>query len=208
MPNSAAIKPVIDIDGNGYDTVIISTQFWTKQNLNTTRYRNGDPIPKVTDATTWATLTTGAWCWYNNDSATYAATYGRLYNWYTVNDPRGMTPIGWHVPSDTEWAIMENNLGGAAVVGGAMKETGTKHWTTPNYGATNSSGFTGLPGAYRNASDGSFYYIGDYGYWWSSTEISATGALNRGLFYNNGNIINIRNGYHKRFGFSVRCVRD
>ena len=120
------------------------------KNLDVDRYRNGDPIPKVTDPTAWVALTTGAYCYYNNDSATYAATYGKLYNWYAVNDPRGLAPAGWHIPSDAEWATIETCLGGASVAGGEMKETGTIHWQSPNTGATNSSGFTGLPGGYRN----------------------------------------------------------
>ena len=124
-------------------------QTWMLKNLDVDRYRNGDPIPKVTDPSIWTSLTTGAYCYYNNDSATYAATYGKLYNWYAVHDPRGLAPEGWHIPSDAEWATLETCLGGSSVAGGKMKETGTTHWTAPNTDATNSSGFAGLPGGFR-----------------------------------------------------------
>src|SRR5205085_6409714 len=134
--------------------------------LSVSTYLNGDTIPSITDPTIWASLTTGAYCYYNNDSTTYAATYGKLYNWYAVNDPRGLAPLGWHIPSDAEWTTLENCLGGSSVAGGAMKETGITYWLSPNTSATNSSGFTGLPGGYRNPSDGSFYLISSNGIWW------------------------------------------
>src|ERR1035437_1728963 len=144
------------------------TQVWMLKNLDVSTYRNGDWIPEVTDPGAWSALTTGAWCWYNNDP-TMGVIYGKLYNWYAVNDPRGLAPTGWHVPSDAEWWTLSTCLGGAAVAGGAMKETGTTHWTSPNTGATNSSGFTGLPEGLRT-DGGPFYDVGSYGGWWSSTE--------------------------------------
>ncbi len=124
-------------------SVTIGTQIWSTKNLDVARYRNGDPIPQVTNPTQWASTRTGAWCWYNNDSATYASTYGRLYNWYALNDPRGLAPQGWHVPTDEEWTILTDYLGGLSLSGGKMKST--TGWNAPNTGATNSSGFTGLP---------------------------------------------------------------
>src|ERR1035437_8570614 len=130
-------------------SVTICTQVWMLKNLDVSTYRNGDLIPKVTTTTAWDALTTGAWRWCNNDPA-MGVIYGKLYNWYVVNDPRGLAPTGWHVPSDAEWTTLSTCLGGYAVAGGAMKETGTTHWTSPNTGATNSSGFTGLPGGGRN----------------------------------------------------------
>ncbi len=198
------VPPLTDIDGNVYDTVKIGTQFWMKQNLKTTRYRNGDAIPKVTDPAAWAALTTGAYCYYNNDSATYAAVYGKLYNWYAVNDARGLAPAGWHVPIDAEWTILSTGLGGDVVAGGAMKETGSTHWTSPNSGATNTSGFTGLPGGFRS-NGGTFFGVGSDGYWWSSTEFSATDAWYRLLNYVGGSIS--RFNFNKPDGFSVRCLR-
>jgi uncharacterized protein (TIGR02145 family) len=205
LPEPAPAKPLKDIDGNGYDTVKIGTQFWMKQNLTTSHYRNGDPIPEITSNAVWSSLTTGAWCWYNNDSATYAATYGKLYNWYAVNDPRGLAPKGWHVPSDAEWTSLSNSLGGDPVAGGKMKETGTTHWKTPNTGATNSSGFKCLPGGSRDY-DGAFNDIGNLGEFWSSTEFDAANVFGRGLGSSNGSIG--RGTNHKKSGLSVRCLRD
>lgn len=187
-------------------SVTICTQVWMLKNLEVTAYRNGDPIPQVTDQATWAGLTTGAWCYYSNNSAN-GPVYGKLYNWYAVNDPRGLAPAGWHVPSDAEWATIETCLGGASVAGGAMKEAGTTHWTTPNTGATNSSGFTGLPGGGRYGS-GTFGDVGGLGFWWSSTEASPTDAWSRYLSYGNGSINRNGSGSGKKDGFSVRCLKD
>lgn len=184
--------------------VRICLQIWKVKNLEVTTYRNGDPIPEVTDPTAWTGLSTGAWCYYNNDPAN-GTVYGKLYNWYAVNDPRGLAPTGWHVPSNAEWTILGTCLGGDAVAGGNMKETGTTHWTTPNTGATNSSGFTGLPGGRRNAI-GVFSQVGSYGIWWSSTEFNTAFAVYRLLGYNDGNLIGSNN--EKQIGFSVRCVKD
>jgi uncharacterized protein (TIGR02145 family) len=186
--------------------VTICAQRWMVKNLDVDKYRNGDPIPKVTDPTAWVALTTGAYCYYNNDSVTYAATYGKLYNWYAVNDPRGLAPTGWHIPSDAEWTILSACLGGNATAGGAMKETGTTHWTSPNTGATNSSGFTALPGGFRFYSDGTFGFVSVGGYWWSSTEYNTTNAWQRYLANYYG-YINIDNS-NKQYGLSVRCLRD
>ena len=180
-------------------------QTWMLKNLNVDRYRNGDPIPKVTDPTIWSGLTTGAYCYYDNDSASYAAVYGKLYNWYAVNDPRGLAPLGWHVPSHAEWGALELCLGSASVAGGEMKETGTTHWFSPNTGATNSSGFAGLPGGNRY-DFGPFVYIGFIGYWWSSTEYNPTAAWFLDLEYNDGG--SGRHGQSRRSGYSVRCLRD
>ena len=185
-------------------TIVIGTQQWMEKNLDVLTYRNGDIIPQVTDPTAWAALTTGAWCYYNNDVAN-GAIYGKLYNWYAVNDPRGLAPTGWHVPTDDEWTTLSTTLGGDAVAGGKMKVAGTTRWTTPNTGATNESGFAGLPGGYRYT-NGSFYNVGDYGYWWSSTELNTTNAWYRFLGYNDGSFL--RSGGNKKFGFSVRCLRD
>jgi uncharacterized protein (TIGR02145 family) len=174
------------------------------KNLDVAFYRNGDPIPQVTDATAWAALTTGAWCYYNNDP-TQGNKYGKLYNWYAVNDPRGLAPQGWHVPSDAEWTTLETTLGGSSVAGGKMKEAGTLNWTTPNTSSTNESGFAGLPGGFR-FSGGTFSSIGEVGYWWSSTEYNTGNAWYRGLGCNYGYVSS--GNYNKVGGFSVRCLRD
>jgi len=182
------------------------TQRWMVQNLDVTTYRNGDPIPKVTDNATWAALSTGAYCYYNNDSATYAATYGKLYNWFAVNDPRGLAPAGWHIPTDAEWTTSETCLGGSSICGGAMKETGTTHWITPNAGATNSSGFTGLPGAGREFDGTFFFVVGENGIWWSSTQVGGVDAWTRRFGYATASVFIAQ--YNMRNGYSVRCLRD
>jgi uncharacterized protein (TIGR02145 family) len=193
------------------ESLTIDKQVWMLKNLDVSAYRNGDPLPEVTDPNLWVGLNTGAWCWYNNDSSTYAAIYGKLYNWYAVNDTRGLAPAGWHVPSDLEWTTLSNFLGGDAVAGGAMKEAGmsnkgsTTHWIAPNTGATNSSGFTGLPGGVRD-DRGEFNFIQNDGYWWSTTEINEPEAWSRYLgFY--GALLG-RTNTTKQIGFSVRCLKD
>jgi hypothetical protein len=122
MNGEIASSP-LPLPDNTIPSVTIGTQIWSTKNLDVARYRNGDTIPQVANATQWGNLTTGAWCWYNNDSATYAATYGRLYNWYAVNDPRGLAPQGWRIPTEGDWVILADYLGGASVAGGKMKST-------------------------------------------------------------------------------------
>ena len=189
---------------NAKAQVGIGTQQWMSKNLDVAFYRNGDPIPQVTDPTAWAALTTGAWCYYNNDS-TQGNKYGKLYNWYAVNDTRGLAPQGWHIPSDAEWTTLATSLGGASVAGGKMKEAGTLNWISPNTEGNNNSGFAGLPGGYR-FSNGTFISVGVYGSWWSATETNTTAAWNRYLNYYDGGIDRATNG--KKLGFSVRCLRD
>lgn len=191
--------------GTNNPSVSICCQRWMTKNLDVATYRNGDIIPKVTNNAAWEALTTGAYCYYNNDSATYAATYGKLYNWYAVNDPRGLAPEGWYIPTDFEWTTLVTCMGGDTIAGGPMKEIGTTHWTPPNTGATNLSGFTGLPGGYRD-NGGFFYNFGGAGTWWSSTENNSDNAMYRGISYNNDDVL--KSGFNKRFGFSVRCLRD
>ena len=186
-------------------TIVIGTQQWMEKNLEVVTYRNGDIIPQVTDATTWAGLTTGAWCYYNNDVAN-GAIYGKLYNWYAVNDSRGLAPQGWHVPTDTEWTTLTDKLGGAtSVAGGKMKSVGTTKWTTPNTSATNESGFSGLPAGYCDDT-GPFFNIGNYGFWWSSSVYDSSKAWSRVMSSNLGTVTNPFN--IKAGGFSVRCLRD
>ncbi len=143
--NDLTYGTMTDQDGNTYKTITIGTQTWMAENLKTTKYRNGDPIPNVTDISEWYHLTTGAYCDYINTPGS-DVTYGKLYNWHTVADSRNIAPTGWHVPSDAEWAILIEYLGGSDVAGGKLKETGTTHWYNPTTEATNESGFTGLPG--------------------------------------------------------------
>ncbi len=221
-----------DQEGDMIEAVLIGTQEWMKENLNSTCYQDGTPIPNVTDADQWNSLTTGAWCWYNNDSATFAATYGKLYNWYAVAgihsasalaDPalrKKLAPNGWHIPSNTEWTTMINSIdaeadGGSYPVGGIpnsaggrMKaigtiEAGTGLWFAPNLSASNVSGFTGLPGGARGES---FFSLGQFGYWWTSSEITSESAWKRYLSHSSESVY--KEGSLKHSGFSVRCIKD
>ena len=204
MSFSSDLLTVTDIDGNVYQAVTIGTQVWMKENLRVTHYRNGDAIPNVTDSATWVHLTTGAYSEYNND-VDNAATYGRLYNWYAAADSRNMAPLGWHVASDAEYQTLVDYLGGNTVAGGKMKEAGTSHWRSPNTGATNESGFTALAGGYRGG-NGTYFHMGENVHFWSSTHCDDNYAWTRHLYYNFSNFN--RSYYDKRYGYSVRCVRD
>jgi uncharacterized protein (TIGR02145 family) len=195
---------IIDYDGNSYNIVKIGTQIWMAENLKTTTYNDGTAIALITDNTAWQNLTTGAYCWYNNDETTYKDTYGALYNWHAVN-VGNLCPTGWHVPSDEEWMTLTSYLGGQIVAGGKLKEIGTTHWLTPNTGATNETGFTSLPGGYRS-NDGTFDNIGNYGYWWSATEFNSNSAWFQFMFYDDSYADSSDN--LKALGISVRCVKD
>ena len=195
-------------------TITIGTQFWQNTNLNVSSYSDGTSIPQVTDPTAWVNLTTGAWCYYNNDSAT-GTTYGKLYNWYAVvgiwneasktdvTQRKKLAPTGYHVPSDAEWTTLTDYLGGVGVAGGKMKATTL--WNSPNTDATNTSGFTGLPGGCRGYT-GTFGNVGNIGIWWSSSEANTAVAWDRNLNYNNGGANSYLND--ETNGYSVRCLRD
>ncbi|NBU73313.1 MAG: hypothetical protein EBS53_18045 [Bacteroidetes bacterium] len=199
---------VTDIDGNLYHTVQIGAQCWTQSNLKVSKYRNGDNIPTGLSNADWQNTTSGAYAIYNNDPVN-DGLYGKLYNHYAVTDSRGLCPTGWHVPSDAEWTILENHLGGSSVAGGALKSTAMQPtpggWASPNTGATNSSGFTAPPGGVRD-------YLGDFftmtlnGHWWSSSVWSASAAWTRFLLYGGSTIT--RNYRIRAYGYSVRCCRD
>lgn len=199
--NAIDNRPGIPITAN---EVRIGNQTWATKNLNVDHYKNGDPIPQVTDATQWRNITTGAWCYYNNDPAN-GAIYGKLYNWYAVNDARGLAPEGYHVPTHLEWGILAYFLGGETTAGGSMKETGTAHWLSPNTNATNSSGFTGLAGGWRN-NNGAFVNVGNNGLWWSASQNGIAGSWIRILYYNNTNANSQIEGAW--LGFSVRCMKN
>jgi len=207
-------QTVTDIDGNVYPTVSIGTQVWMKENLRTTRYNNGVLIPNVINPTTWTNIATGARCYYNNDSVTNAIVYGALYNWAAAANSGGICPAGWHVPGENEWNTLEKYLDNTVDttvtglsgtdIGGKLKEAGTAHWTSPNTGATNSSGFNALPGGYRYIY-ASYTDIGNYGYWWTADDYDASGAWDRLLSYDNNQIYRY---YHDKMlsGFSIRCI--
>lgn len=195
----------VTFDGYTYTSIVLGNgQEWMAENLRTTTYANGDPIPNVTAASQWGSTTTGAWVHYDNNSQ-YENPYGKLYNWYTVADPRNVCPTGWHVPTDAEYTLLSDYLGGEPVAGGKMKSTGTQYWISPNTDATNESGFSGLPGGYR-LNGGPFGNIGNLGYWWSSSEDDAYTAWSRGLVYVNGSVFRVNE--NKDTGISVRCLRD
>ncbi|MBN2356048.1 caspase family protein [candidate division KSB1 bacterium] len=213
------IGTVRDIDGNVYKTVKIGNQWWMAENLKVTRYRNGDAIPHVTDNNAWEKLTTGAYCNYDNNE-THVATYGRLYNWYAVNDPRGLAPAGWHVPSYAEWKKLEMFLGMSqseadeegwrGAIGGKLREAGTAHWERTKYdatNATNASGFSGLPGGCRYANwDAMFEGLGDSGNFWLSTEYTSLAAWRLSL---TNTMLGVYHSHsYKLYGFSVRCLLD
>jgi len=218
----------IDQEGDTFTSVFIGSQEWMSENLNVASYSDGTPIPQITDQNEWDALTTGAWCWYDNDSAWHATTFGRLYNWYAVAgiydaaseaNPalrKQLAPTGWHVPADVEWSTMINFLDPAAdggenpnIAGGMMKTTGTLNagtglWGDPNEMASNVSGFSGVPGGGRFL--GGYTNIISNGYWWSSSEFNPYFALCRYLDNSDGSAF--RNITDKKHGFSVRCLRN
>jgi uncharacterized protein (TIGR02145 family) len=180
------------------------------ENLKVTHYNDGTEIPTGYSDDDWANLSTDAYAVYD-DNESNADTYGYMYNWYAV-ETDNLAPEGWHVPTDEEWTALSDYLGGSSVAGGKMKECTpgscpeSEYWNSPNTGATNESGFTGLPGGYRSYNFGYYNHMGNYGYFWSSTESDNNSAWSRLLFYNYSVID--RFNYDLRSGFSVRCIRD
>lgn len=212
--NNNPSDTITDADGNVYSTVTIGTQVWMAENLRTTKDNNVTPFPLVTDGAAWGTMTTAAYCWYNNDEAANKSVYGALYNWTAAMNA---CPAGWHLPTDEEWKALERNLGMnntdadatgwrySGLVGGKLKETGTSHWKVPAVEATNTSGFTSLPGGDRD-SDLGFLNLGDYCYFWSATEDGNSRAWYRRLNDDNAGVH--RNSSRKETGYSVRCLKN
>ena len=195
-----------DIDGNVYHTVIIGTQTWMVENLKTTKYCNGDLIGTTTPATldiSFESAPKYQWAFVGHESN--VTTYGRLYTWYAVTDSRNVCPTDWHVPTDVEWTTLTTFLGGESVAGGKLEEIGTKHWVGSNTGADNSSGFTALPGGYRNGY-GTFEGMSIVGHWWSSTEFDTTSAWLRAMVGSDSGVLRFDSGMKN--GFSVRCLQD
>jgi uncharacterized protein (TIGR02145 family) len=195
---------VSDIDGNKYHTVTLGNQVWMVENLKTTRYKNGDAIPNITDQTAWVNLGTGAYCDYANNPDN-SQIYGRLYNWYAVNDSRKLAPEGWHIATYEEWSTLIDYLGGSEVAGGKLKESGLEHWLSPNTDASNETGFTALPGGERNYNF-DFRNYKNYGYWWCASESDIKSGLSIILYYQTGTAAT--NIYLKANGYSVRCIKD
>jgi len=197
---------VHDTDGNVYNTVIIGNQVWMAENLKTTKFNDGTSITLTTSNNDWH-IHTPSYCWYNND-VTNKNKYGALYNWYAVNTAK-LAPKGWHVATDDEWTILTNFLG-ESIAGGALKKTGTAFWKYPNMGATNLYGFSAFPGGYRMYS-GEFYYKGETGYYWTSSEnknYANLDAWSRSVHYANKVVARGSDGYGMQYGFSVRCIKD
>jgi len=207
-------QTVTDYDGNVYNTVTIGTQVWMKENLKTTHYQNGTAIPNVSDGNTWWNLITEAYCDYDNTAAN-SLTYGKLYNWYAATSKNNIAPKGWHLPSEEDWNILEKYLDNTVDInasgfigtdlGSKMKSTGTSLWNSPNEGATNSSGFTALPGGFRSGTGG-FNNIKGFANWWTSKELNGSDAWMRRLYSDQTKMG--RSTYGKNYGFSIRCVRD
>ena len=208
---SVGYGTMTDQENNTYLTTRIGAQTWMAENLKASTYRNGDPIPNVTDRSQWQSLESGAYCYYNNESSN-DCPYGKLYNWYVVNDTRNICPNGWHVPTESDWVILENYLGGL-LSGGKLRSTGTQYWLSSNSGATNESGYSGLPGGYRvNAGSPSnpsldFFNLGYNGIWWSSTAVGLYNAKSRGVANNNSDVLFDGGGF-KNTGYSIRCIKD
>lgn len=193
-----------DADGNVYTTVTIGTQTWMVENLKVTKYNDGTTITNVIANSEWIKFMSGAYCWYSND-INYCNPYGALYNWYAVGTGK-LCPKGYHVATHMEWTALIDNIGGYSVAGGALKEAGNTHWLWDNVGATNSSGFTAVPGGYRYDDNGMYSGCGVFSYWWSSSAVSQSMAWKAKMSYCTNEVLSGTTS--KGMGFSVRCVRD
>ena len=212
------MENVKDIDGNSYKIVKIGNQIWMTENLKVTCYRNNDKIPTEYSNNDWANLSTGAYA-VNDEHPLYLETYGNLYNWYAVDDERGLAPDGWHIPTEDEFKQLEIYLGlneqEVESVGdrgtnlGSMLAGGSE-WFLDGPLKDNllfgTSGFNGLPAGCRTFNDGSYFLFGIMGYFWSSTEYNKKNAFHRKLFFDSSRVN--RATFNKKYGFSVRCVKD
>jgi uncharacterized protein (TIGR02145 family) len=214
-PCPTGLTTIVDYDGNIYDVVTIDNQCWTQQNLQVSHYKNGATIPTGISDLQWSTLTSGAYAIYNSVGANNTV-YGKLYNWYAVAYPAGLCPAGWHVSTESDWNKMTHYLdffadtsctgcASSASAGGALKEINTAHWSSPNAGATNNSGFTALPGGLRT-DQGIYGSLTHYGYWWTSTSYATTVAHYHYLWNDSSELYHYDNS--KNNGYSVRCVKD
>lgn len=196
--------PVVDNDGNTYQTVQIGNQIWMAENLKTTRYNDNTSIPLVSDNTEWSNLSTPGYCWYNNDEGSYKEDYGALYNWFAINTDK-LCPIGWRVPIMLDWETLVDFVGDEATAGGPLKESGFLHWSEPNTGATNSSGFTARGGSWRNNVDGTFGIIGVSGVFYSSNDYE---GMAEGISFSNTSINVVFPYASPKRGYSIRCIKD
>jgi len=184
-----------------YKTVQIGDQVWMAESLDVTRYRNGDALPQITDPEKWRKLTTGAWCYYNNDPKN-GKKYGKLYNWYAVHDPRGLAPAGWHVADRCDWDKLAIHLGGHEIAAGKMKDK--DQWKSTGFKYDNSSGFTSRPGGGRY--NNRYLSMNSNANYWTDADSSETQAFAR--FISVGSNSLFESEYAKHWGFSVRCVKD
>jgi uncharacterized protein (TIGR02145 family) len=204
---------VTDLDGYKYKTVVIGNQEWMGENLKVSKYNDGTVIPNIIDNTQWSKLTTGAWCYNNNNNISNDLKFAKLYNWYalspTTNGNKNVCPTGWHVPTDNDWSIMTDFLGGEAVAGGKLRDVGESSWNSSSSSNTNPYLFTALPGGQRD-SDGNFTSIGNYGSWWSNTESTQyyfnISSWARSMEGSGSNISRL--GTVKGYGLSIRCIKD
>ena len=200
-------QTVTDIEGNVYNVVTIGTQVWMKENMRTTKYNDGTPIPNITSFSEWLPTRTDAYCWNNFDMNTFKATYGALYNWYAA-EKGNICPTGWHLPSYAEWDTLITNFGGTEVAGGKLKEAGTAHWYSTNDEVDNSSGFTGLPGGFLDPVNDppNFHTAGYDAHWWSSSTHDTTEVwgISLAVFVESTHL----HDFDKRYGLSVRCIKD
>lgn len=207
VPGCEKEKQVLPTDGDGnvYDTVVIGSQVWLAENLKTTKYTNGVSISLVIDSEEWASLSSAAYCWYDNHPD-FKNTYGALYNWYAGN-AGNLCPEGYHVPTKDDWTILIDHLGGEKVAGGKLKEAGLLHWQSPNTGASNESGFTALAGGFRNF-NGSSVSIGYEGWWWTSTPGPASEKIAYRFFLRSVDSWIVDGSWEKTAGKSIRCMKD
>jgi uncharacterized protein (TIGR02145 family) len=203
LTTNTASTTISDIEGNTYNTINIGNQIWMTSNLSTSRFRNGVYIPYILNSTQWATTKSPALSFYNHDN-NFESNYGKQYNWYAVADPQGLCPVGWHIPTNSDWTVLSDNLGGLNLAGGRMKNAGTTFWIFPSNG-TNASGFNGLPGGFRNV-DGTFGILLHNAYWWSATDENEQNAFSRSIVYTD-NVLSV-NSSLKNQGFSIRCLKD
>lgn len=199
---NSQIKPtlssLLDIDGNIYNIVTIGTQVWMAENLKTTKFVNGDDIPY------WTKTSSRGYCWYNDDSSK-KNVFGAIYNFYSATDVRKICPPGWHIPTKSEWNVLVSFLGGESVAGGKLKVAGIDFWSSPNTGASNSSGFSAYPGGARDCGS-NFVYLGTQGHWWSS-DFATGGWVGGCVLYHNSNQIIFSNGFDCNASY-VRCLKD
>lgn len=205
--NSLDYGVVSDIEGNNYKTIPIGPFVWMAQNLKTTKFSDGTDIPNLKENSQWEISSTPGFCWFDNNDTVYADFYGAYYNWFAVSTGK-LCPDGWHVPSDSEWQLLVDYLGGERKAGSGLKEEGSNNWILPNKDATNNSGFTGLPVGLRNT-NGAFSGQGSFGVWWSATETSPSflGAAWCRMIHGDTAVVS-RKEIYKKDGFTVRCVKN